>query len=91
MAEENKLNYTKIMTPDYFEMPEEIIFDEQVFTILQKEEALSIEELERLRVIDVNKYKKSQLQNMLQEFVTTYDYPKLKKEIQKIKMNSVES
>ena len=91
MAEENELNYTKIMTPDYFEMPEEIIFDEQVFTILQKEEALSIEELERLRVIDVNKYKKSQLQNMLQEFVTTYDYPKLKKEIQKIKMNSVES
>lgn len=91
MAEENELNYTKIMTPDYFEMPEEIIFDEQVFTILQKEEALSIEELERLSVIDVNKYKKSQLQNMLQEFVTTYDYPKLKKEIQKIKMNSVES
>ena len=58
MAEENELNYTKIMTPDYFEMPEEIIFDEQVFTILQKEEALSIEELERLSVIDVNKYKK---------------------------------
>lgn len=49
------------MTPLYFELPERIIFKEYKFKPIKKEKFLPIEELELLKVFDVNRYKKLDL------------------------------
>ena len=60
--------YTKIISPFYQDIPEEISFFNKNFEI-EKTESLIIDELENFDVLDVNRYKKIDLFNKVKDFV----------------------
>ena len=46
------------MTSLYFKMPKEVVFKDKKFEPLEKEKCWPVEELEKINVLDVNRYKK---------------------------------
>ena len=83
--------YTKEMTPFYSSLQPNIVYTEETFKKYPKEEKISVEELEKLNVLDVNRYKKEELKKKIGDFIHNHDYLKLKRRIRKLKMNSIET
>ena len=57
------------MTPFYSSRPTNIIYQVYNFNAYEKEERLSLDELENLNVLDVNRYKKEKLLKMIGDFL----------------------
>ena len=57
------------MTPFYSSLPANIIYQVYNFNVYEKEETLSLDELEKLNVLDVNRYKKENLLQMIGNFL----------------------
>ncbi len=83
--------YTKEMTVFYFKMSSNVVYTKKPFNKYPKEETISVQELEQMNVLDVNRYKKAELKQKIGNFIHTFDYPKLKKRIKKLKINAIET
>ena len=83
--------YTKEMTVFYFKMSSNVVYTKKPFDKYPKEETISVQELEQMNVLDVNRYKKAELKQKIGNFIHTFDYPKLKKRIKKLKINAIET
>ena len=49
---------SKFLAPFYSSKPSQVKFEEREYPILKKEDALKVDDLELLDVIDVNRYNK---------------------------------
>ena len=81
MTEKELKIQVKLITPCYTSFPEEIVFKEIPFKELPKIKWLTVKEIEEFGVLDVNRYKKDALQEMINAFVVKYDFLTIKNKI----------
>ena len=77
--------YSKNVTPLYTEVPEQVQFIEVTYEKLEKEDTLSVEELELLGILDINRYKKYELAKKIGKFKEDHPLKEFQKLIGKIK------
>ncbi len=76
--------YIKILSPSYLKPPEQVVFQKTEFLVLKAlkigskpDDDLTVAELlqenANLNILDINRFNKNQLQNLVQEFLLVHD------------------